>query len=431
MFHCRRKVSKPILNLPFSFPTTFEASMIEADSIEEGMLLLAQMQKLLEDHYDEMVEIRRHLHANPELSFQEVETPKYIAKYQRDLGNDVKENVGGRGVTAVLKGGKPGPTVALRADFDALPIHEETELSFASKVDGVMHACGHDGHTAQLLVLAKVLTSMREDLAGTVVFIHQHAEEYAPGGAQAMIADGCLDGVDVIYGTHLWSMIPLGTVEYTEGPIMAAADKFSIQVKGKGGHGAQPHMTKDSILIGAQIVQTLQHIVSRSVDPMDSAVVSVGHFESINAYNVIADKVKIIGTARSFEEDVRDLLEDRIVTLAQGVAAGYGATAEAIYERGYPAVVNHEEQAKIVGKTAEQSAAVDHVEVTAPQMGGEDFAYYLQHVKGAFFFTGAMNPDWHTTYPHHHPKFDIDERSMLSGSNVLGGLVLETFGQME
>ncbi|WP_175444309.1 M20 metallopeptidase family protein [Alkalicoccus daliensis] len=405
--------------------------MIKISIYEEGFTLLEKMQQLLNDHYDEMVEIRRHLHENPELSFQEVETPKYIADYQRKLGNEVREGVGERGVVAVLEGGKPGPTVALRADFDALPIHEETELPFASKTDGVMHACGHDGHTAELLVLAKVLTSMKEELAGSVVFIHQHAEEYAPGGAQAMIADGCLDGVDVIYGTHLWSMIPHGTVEYTEGPIMAAADKFSINVKGKGGHGAQPHMTKDSILIGAQIVQTLQHIVSRNVDPMDSAVVSVGHFESVNAYNVIADKVKIIGTARSFEEDVRDLLEERIITLAQGVASGYGAEAEAIYERGYPAVINHEEQAKIVGKVAEQSAGIDHVEVTSPQMGGEDFAYYLKHVKGAFFFTGAMKPDAKVTYPHHHPKFDIEERAMLNAANVLGGLVLETFDQMK
>lgn len=388
-----------------------------------------RLQKQLSEKYDEMVEIRRYLHKYPELSFHEVETPAYIADFHRKLGHEVKEKVGERGVVATLQGGKPGPVVALRADFDALPINEETNLPFASETAGVMHACGHDGHTAEMLVLAEVLNSMREELAGTIVFIHQHAEELAPGGAQAMIADGCLDGVDVIYGTHLWATTPLGKVEYTDGPIMAAADKFSINVIGKGGHGAQPHMTKDSILIGSQIVQSLQHIVSRAVDPMESAVVSVGHFESVNAYNVIADQAKIIGTARSFDESVRSLLEEQIVSIAEGTAASYGAKAEAIYERGYPAVINHAHEAGVVAKVAEETEGIHNVELSKPQMGGEDFAYYLQHVKGAFFFTGAMNPDWETAYPHHHPKFDIDERSMLHAANLLGGLVLETFNQ--
>jgi amidohydrolase len=391
--------------------------------------LFKELQQKLSEHYEEMVEIRRYLHERPEISFHEEDTPSYIAEYHRKLGHEVKEGVGERGVTAVLKGGKPGPVVALRADFDALPIKEETGLPFASKVDGAMHACGHDGHTAELLVLAKVLHTMKDELAGTVVFIHQHAEELAPGGAQAMIADGCLDGVDVIYGTHLWATTPLGRMEYTEGPIMAAADKFSINVRGTGGHGAQPHMTKDSILIGSQIVQSLQHIVSRAVDPMESAVVSVGHFESVNAYNVIADQAKIVGTARSFDEGVRDLLAEKIVSIAEGTASSYGAEAEAIYERGYPAVINHKEEARTAAKVAEAAEGIEEVVLSKPQMGGEDFAYYLQHVKGAFFFTGAMNPEWETAYPHHHPKFDIDERAMLHAANILGGLVLETFDQ--
>jgi len=391
--------------------------------------LFKELQQKLSEHYEEMVEIRRYLHERPEISFHEEDTPSYIAEYHRKLGHEVKEGVGERGVTAVLKGGKPGPVVALRADFDALPIKEETGLPFASKVDGAMHACGHDGHTAELLVLAKVLHTMKDELSGTVVFIHQHAEELAPGGAQAMIADGCLDGVDVIYGTHLWATTPLGRMEYTEGPIMAAADKFSINVRGTGGHGAQPHMTKDSILIGSQIVQSLQHIVSRAVDPMESAVVSVGHFESVNAYNVIADQAKIVGTARSFDEGVRDLLAEKIVSIAEGTASSYGADAEAIYERGYPAVINHKEEARTAAKVAEAAEGIEEVVLSKPQMGGEDFAYYLQHVKGAFFFTGAMNPEWETAYPHHHPKFDIDERAMLHAANILGGLVLETFNQ--
>ncbi|PRO64990.1 M20 metallopeptidase family protein [Alkalicoccus urumqiensis] len=393
--------------------------------------MFAKLQERLAEQFDEMVEIRRYLHEHPELSFEEEKTPSYIAEYHRSLGHDVIEGVGGRGVTARMEGGSPGPVIALRADFDALPIKEETGLPFASKNEGKMHACGHDGHTAQLLVLARVLSEMKEDLHGTILFIHQHAEELAPGGAQAMIKDGCLEGVDAVYGTHLWATTPLGRMEYTRGPIMAAADKFSIQVKGKGGHGAQPHDTKDSILIGAQIIQSLQHIVSRNVDPMASAVVSVGHFESVNAYNVIADQAKIVGTARSFDESVRDLLAARIVETAERTAAVYGAEAEAKYERGYPAVVNHAEHAETAASVAARVSGVEEVVEAAPQMGGEDFAYFLQEKPGAFFFTGAMNPEWETAYPHHHPKFDIDERSMLHAAGILGGLALQAFGQHE
>ncbi|CAM3970389.1 amidohydrolase [Alkalicoccus chagannorensis] len=388
-----------------------------------------ELQTLLQNHYEEMVEIRRYLHQHPELSFEEEHTPAYIADYHRQLGHDVKENVGGRGVTAELRGGSPGPVIALRADFDALPIHEETGLPFASTVDGRMHACGHDGHTAELLVLAKVLNQMQDKLAGTVRFIHQHAEELAPGGAQEMVADGCLEGVDAVYGTHLWATTPLGRMEYTTGPLMAAADKFKIQVQGKGGHGAQPHHTKDAILIGSQIIQSLQHIVSRSVDPMASAVVSVGHFESVNAYNVIADQAKIVGTARSFDEDVRALIEQRIQELAPAIAAGYGAGAEVTYERGYPAVINHQEEALLAARVAQEAEGIEEAVHASPQMGGEDFAYYLQHVRGAFFFTGAKHPEWTEAYPHHHPKFDIDERSMLHAASILGGVLLEEFGQ--
>ncbi|UTR09239.1 M20 family metallopeptidase [Evansella sp. LMS18] len=392
---------------------------------------LEQLDELIEGLYEEMVEIRRYLHQHPELSFEEVETPKYIAEYHRKLGLEVKENVGGRGVTARLTGGKPGPVVALRADFDGLPIQDEKDVPYKSKVPGVMHACGHDGHTAELLVLAKALNRIKEDLAGTIVFIHQHAEEFAPGGAIAMIEDGCLEGVDVIFGTHLWATEPLGKVQYTKGAMMAAADRFEIVVKGKGGHGAQPHKTKDSVLIGSQIVQSLQHIVSRSVDPIDSAVVSVGAFEAKNAFNVIADSAKLTGTVRTFSPEVQEQVISDMKRIADGVAASYGATAELTYYKGYPALINHEPEAVFVSQAAEETPGIEEVELSRPQMGGEDFSYYLQHVKGAFFFTGAKHPDWsdEETYPHHHPKFDIDERAMLHAAKILGRVTLKAFSK--
>ncbi|MCT8139507.1 amidohydrolase [Anaerobacillus sp. CMMVII] len=384
----------------------------------------------IDEIYEEIVSLRRHFHENPELSFHEVETPKYIANFHRELGHEVREQVGGRGVVAVLKGKKPGKTVALRADFDALPIQDEKDVPYKSKVPGVMHACGHDGHTASLLGLAKALHSIKDELAGTIVFIHQHAEELAPGGAKAMIEDGCLEGVDYIFGTHLWATEPLGKIQYKSGSIMAAADRFEITIQGQGGHGAKPHETKDSIVIGAQLVLALQQIVSRRVSPMDSAVISVGSFEAKNAFNVIADSVKIIGTARSFNEKVQTLLENEIKRVVEGVCLAGDVTGTVDYQRGYPAVVNHHEEALQVGILAKTIPGVLEVEDMIPQMGGEDFSYYLHHVKGAFFFTGAKCPTLEKAYPHHHPKFDINEKSLLISAKLLGELALYYTNEM-
>lgn len=378
----------------------------------------------IDENFDEMVSLRRHFHENPELSHEEVHTPKRIADFHRQLGHEVREKVGGRGVVAVLKGKREGKTVALRADFDALPIQDEKDVSYKSKKAGVMHACGHDGHTASLLGLAKSLNTLKDELAGTVVFIHQHAEEVAPGGAIAMIEDGCLDGVDYIFGTHLWSTEPTGKIQYKSGPIMAAADRFEITIQGEGGHGAKPHETKDSIVIGAHLILALQQIVSRRVSPMESAVVSIGSFEAKNAYNVIADTTKIIGTARSFNKEIQTLLETEIQRIVDGVCLSGGVTGTLQYKRGYPALVNHHEEALQVAELAKQISEINEIEDMVPQMGGEDFSYYLQHVKGAFFFTGAKNPNWEKAYPHHHPRFDIDEKALLISAKLLGNLAL-------
>ncbi|MFZ3589794.1 M20 family metallopeptidase [Bacillus sp. DJP31] len=371
-----------------------------------------------------MVEIRRFLHMHPELSFQEVQTAEYIANFYRELGVEVRTNVGGNGVVATIKGGKPGPTVALRADFDALPIQDAKDVPYKSKIPGVMHACGHDGHTASLLVLAEALNIIKDQLPGNFVLIHQHAEEYSPGGAISMIQDGCLDGVDVIFGTHLWATEPTGHIQYRVGPVMAAADRFEVTIKGSGGHGAQPHKTKDSIVIASQFIMNLQQIVSRRTNPIESAVVTVGSFEAKNAFNVIADQAKLIGTVRTFNEEVRDQIETEIEKVLKGTCFAADAEYDYLYDRGYPAVVNHKEETDLLVRVAGETPGVTTVVETEPSMGGEDFAYYLQHVKGTFFFTGAKSEDVVNPYPHHHPHFDFDEGAMLIAAKTLAKVAI-------
>ncbi|WP_064092141.1 M20 metallopeptidase family protein [Rossellomorea aquimaris] len=387
--------------------------------------MLNELYQKLEERWLEMVNIRRFLHQHPELSFKEVNTSKYIADYYQNIGVQVQEGVGGNGVVATIKGKLPGKTVALRADFDALPIHDEKDVEYRSTVPGVMHACGHDGHTATLLVLGKTLHEMRDQLSGTIVLIHQHAEEYAPGGAKSMIEAGCLDGVDVIFGTHLWAQEPYGKVLYRTGPVMAAADRFEITIKGSGGHGAQPHKTKDSIVIASQLVSDLQQIVSRRVNPIHPAVVTIGSFIADNAFNVIADQAKLIGTVRTFNPEVRDFIEKEIEQVIKGTCLSARCEYEYNYDRGYPAVVNHAEETDLFVQYAKHIDEVHAVEEIEPQMGGEDFAYYLEKVKGTFFFTGAMPENADIAYPHHHPKFDINEKSLLIAAKSLASATLQ------
>ncbi|WP_320940532.1 amidohydrolase [Lysinibacillus capsici] len=379
---------------------------------------------LLDANYNEMVGIRRHLHEYPELSFEEVETPSYIATFHRELGHVVREGVGGRGVVAILRGGKPGKTVALRADFDALAIQEENDVPYKSKIAGKMHACGHDGHTATLLGLAKALNGMRDQIEGNVVFIHQHAEEVAPGGAKPMIEDGCLEGVDVIFGTHLWAPTPLGEILVKDGAIMAAADKVEITVQGKGGHGAEPHHSIDAVTLASQFVVNAQQLVSRRIDPLKSAVLTIGHFEAINPFNVIADRVVLAGTIRTFEEEVRIQMEQELEAVLNATCLAFGASYEYRYTRGYPPVYNHQRETKFLAQLASTVPGVDQVITCPPFMIGEDFAYYLEKVPGTFFFTGAKKPEWETAYPHHHARFDFDERAMLIAAKTLGKATL-------
>lgn len=379
----------------------------------------------LDNLNEEIISIRRHLHKHPELSFEEVETPKYIADFHEQLGHEVKTGVGGNGVLAYLKGNHEGPTVALRADFDALPIHEETNLEFQSVNDGVMHACGHDGHTATLLGVAKALNKHKDELHGTVVFIHQHAEELPPGGAKPMIEDGALEGVDVIFGTHLQAQMPLYEINYRTDELQASSDSFEVTIFGKGGHGAMPQDTKDSILIASQLVDNFQQIVSRRVNPLQSAVLSVCSFEAIGPYNVIANTAKIKGTVRTLNEETRELMEQEMQRVIEGTCHLSGADFEFKYDRGYPVLINHKEETEFVMEVAETVPEVQEIKETEPIMGGEDYSYYLQEVKGTYFFTGAQPEGTKNPYPHHHPKFDIDEKSLVIAAKILAKSTME------
>ncbi|RJO97434.1 amidohydrolase [Exiguobacterium sp. RIT452] len=374
------------------------------------------VEEMVEQLFPVMVERRRYLHQHPELSFHEVDTPRFIAERLTDLGIEVRTGVGGRGVVGTIRGGQPGKTVALRADFDALPIQDEKEVDYRSTVPGAMHACGHDGHTATLLAVAEILVGQKEHLAGNVVLIHQHAEEVVPGGARDMIADGCLDGVDVIFGTHLWSTTKLGTIGYRVGPVMAAADKFELTLFGRGGHGAKPHETIDAVVLGATVVKELQSIVSRRLDPLQQAVLTIGTLHAGNTFNVIADSAELTGTIRTFDPLVADQIVSEMERTIKGVCDAAGATYAFRYERGYPAVVNHPAETELVRAVASDVVGADQVFEIAPTMGGEDFAYYLQQVPGTFFFTGAGDE---TFYPHHHPKFDFEEQAMQYAARIL------------
>lgn len=364
-------------------------------------------------HKEELFNIRRYLHQHPELSFQEEKTKRYIADYLENLGIEVKRDVGGNGVLGFIKGGKPGPTIAFRADFDALPIQDEKDVPYKSQVPGVMHACGHDGHTAMLLITAKILMQHQDEINGNIVLIHQHAEEQIPGGAQSMIKDGALDGVDYVFGTHTASYMPVGTIGFCAGPAYAAADAFDIHIQGKGGHGAAPHQTHDAIIAASQLITQFQTIISRSLDPVETGVVTIGTFRSGTAFNVIADTAELSGTVRTYSPDVKTMIKTRMNELIQAVSVGYHVDITLDYKDGYPALINPEKE------TAWAAHIADELEVdviTQPgSLGGEDFSYFLQQRPGTYFYTGVMNESTGAHYPHHHPLFDLDENGLING----------------
>ncbi len=386
------------------------------------MVVAATLSSDIDEMLPGVIADRRHLHEHPELGFQEVETAKFVVQRLKSLGvEDIRTGINGTGVTGLIHGTAASSDVArvvlLRADMDALPILEENQVDYVSRNAGVMHACGHDAHTSILLGVARMLTERKSDFAGTVKVLFQPAEEQFPGGANGMIEQGVLEDphVDAVFGLHMAQDSDLGTVLVGSGPVMAAADSFQITIKGKGGHGAYPQHCIDPVVIGAQLIVALQTLVSREVNPMDSAVVSVCAFNSGDAFNVIPDIAKLGGTVRTFNPEVRDQLERRIVELATGIVAAGGATVEVVYTRGYPATVNDPEHTEIVRNAAVAVVGEDLVLDLPPVMGAEDFSYFLENRPGSFFFVGTRNAEKGLVWGHHHPRFDIDEESLGIG----------------
>ncbi|MET3698445.1 amidohydrolase [Bacillus oleivorans] len=368
----------------------------------------------IEEVYQDVITWRRQFHENPELSFQEFRTSQYVYDLLESFGGFELSRPTKTSVVARLKGSKPGKVIALRADMDALPIQEETGLPFASKKDGVMHACGHDGHTAMLLGAAKVLKDYKESLSGEIVFLFQHGEELQPGGAREMVQAGVLEGVDQVAGIHLMSTMPYGTIGIRKGSITSASDIFTITVQGKGGHSSTPELTIDPLAIGAQIVMGLNHIVSRSVGALDSAVLSVTRFHAGDAFNVIPDTVEIGGSVRTLAQSVRELVKKRISEVTEGIAKANGAAVKVDYIYGYDPVINDSDVTEQVASVIEEQLD-GSLEWVPPMLGGEDFSAFTNEKPGCFVFIGSGNEAKGIVYPHHHPKFDLDERAMKEG----------------
>ncbi|HZW68437.1 MAG TPA: amidohydrolase [Pseudogracilibacillus sp.] len=381
--------------------------------------MLAAIYEDIDQHFAEMVEIRRYLHQHPELSFKEFNTAQYISDFYKKIGIPVESKVGGNGVIATLKGKLPGKTIALRADFDALPIQDAKDVPYKSKVDGVMHACGHDAHTASLLVLAKIMQKHVDKLEGSIVFLHQHAEELPPGGAKSIVQSGMLSEVDAVFGNHFWSTLPVGTIGTKEDVFMAGADRFTITIRGKGGHGAYPEETKDAVVIGAELITKLQTIISRKVSPIDTGVLTIGQFQAGTAFNIIADEAKLQGTIRYLKPEVKETMKAELFRIIHGVCEMNDADCDIDYQDGYPPLVNHPNETEIIFEVAKEIEDVTNVLHSPVQLAAEDFAYYTEYTKGAFFFTGAHKVGH--DHPHHHPMFDIDERAMPIAAKTLIG----------
>jgi amidohydrolase len=370
----------------------------------------------------QLVEWRRRLHQQPELGFQEKLTSEFVSQKLQEWGIEHQTGIAETGIVAIIKGDKidSGKVLAIRADMDALPIQELNEVPYKSQYDGIMHACGHDGHTAIALGTAYYLQSNRQNFAGTIKIIFQPAEE-GPGGAKPMIEAGVLKNpdVDAIIGLHLWNNLPLGTVGVRAGALMAAVECFKCTILGKGGHGAMPHQTVDSIVVAAQIVNALQTIVSRNVDPIDSAVVTVGELHAGTKVNVIPDTARMSGTIRYFKPDLKGFFKKRIEQIIAGICQSFGASYDLEYWELYPPTINDVGMAEFVRSQAEQVIETPLGIVPECQtMGGEDMSYFLQAVPGCYFFLGSANPAKDLAYPHHHPRFDFDETALPMGVEI-------------
>jgi len=380
-----------------------------------SMALEMSLRDEIEEWLPELIETRRDFHRNPELGMEEVRTSGIVADRLRAIGfDDVRTGIGVTGVKAVLTGGRPGKTLLLRADMDALPIEEQNDVEYRSTVPGVMHACGHDGHTAILLSAARLLWARRESIPGTIVFCFQPAEE-GRGGARAMVADGVLENptVDAAIGLHLMSTYPVGKAVAIPGPAMSGAHGFRAVIQGRGGHGATPHHTVDALLIAAEVVTTLQNIVSREVDTQKPAVVTVGTLHAgTTAGNIIADSAEMRGTVRWFDPEVGEYMSKRVPELITSIAEALRGSATVEYRTGGKATVNDHGVTKIVHEALAQVVGEENVLTGPPLMGSEDFSEFTSRIPSSYFFVGCRDDETGKNFDHHHPRFDLDERSL-------------------
>jgi amidohydrolase len=361
----------------------------------------------------ELVALRRAIHQNPEQGFKEFKTAALVRSRLKAWGVDHK-SMCGTGTVALIKGSRPGPTMLIRADMDALPLQELNKVSYCSRTKGIMHACGHDGHTAMALLAAKLLQKRRTSFRGNVKIMFQPAEE-GPGGAGPMISEGLLKGVDAAFAIHMWNDLPTGRVGVRSGPVFASSDEFRITVIGRGGHGAAPHQTIDPVAAAAQIITACQNIVSRKVDPTKSAVVTFGQIHGGTRHNIIPDTVEMTGTVRAFEEPVRKQMQREIQKVAGGIASALGAKIEFHYRVGYPPTVNEESMTDLVRDSVREAAGTAAAVEQDISMGAEDMSLVLQEVPGCYFFLGSMNPRKGLVHPHHSAHFDFDEEALPLG----------------
>jgi amidohydrolase len=379
---------------------------------------LEKIKQLVQQEQNYLIGMRRHFRMNPEVGEQEVMTQQRIIEELTAMGLEPKK-CAGTGIIAELKGNMPGKTVAIRADIDALPIQDEIDKEYKSKIAGACHACGHDAHMAMLLTEARILCQLKDELRGNIRFIFQPAEEKFPGGARKMIAEGAMENVDFVLGTHVWQPLKAGLIGVSYGRVMAAPDQFEITVQGTGGHGSMPQDTICALSTAAQIVCTMNTIIGRNVNPLEPAVVSFGMIQSGKVFNITPDTATIIGTVRSFDQNVRMRVWERIDQVCNGVCESMGATYTIEKIFGYPPVINNPDVAAVVAEAGREAAGADRVVEVGPSMGGEDYSYYLEKVPGMFLYLGIGNPDKDATFPHHHPKFDLDEDALIAGVETM------------
>ncbi|TMW70464.1 M20 metallopeptidase family protein [Alteribacter natronophilus] len=382
---------------------------------------------------DMLIGYRRHFHQNPELSREEEQTSRTIQEFLKEEGIPYESGFATHGVLGVIEGGKPGSTVALRADIDALPIREKNDVPYKSGTEGKMHACGHDAHTAMLMGTAKLLNEIREDIPGKVLLVFQPAEELAPvGGAADMMKDGVFEKhrPDVIFAQHMWPDLPVGQLGVINGPVMGNSDRFSVTIEGAGGHASMPHQGKDAIVIAAQVISHLQTVVSRNVDPMESAVITFGEIKGGDRYNVIASSVTIEGTVRTNKDSVKKKVKHRLRTTLEGLADANEVTITLDYKDGYPATVNSPEWVDTVTETAHDLLGKESTPLVNPSLGGEDFGRFLLEYPGFYYWLGTAIPERETQKPLHDAEFDINEKSLVIGTETMAQLALNAIERL-